>query len=127
VALDFGSSEAGAAALGTAHCFDISFLLPVDRNLCKRNHFCRITPPIAQRRRRASKTDQKLMGSRFILMRGRTTMPEQFENPEVIKLEDETVSMAGAQKRIERVAEKAAERPSRTEHEFDQDHQIISK
>ena len=54
-------------------------------------------------------------------------MAEQFENPEVIKLEDETVSMAGAQKRIERVAEKAAERPSRTEHEFDQDHQIISK
>ena len=54
-------------------------------------------------------------------------MPEQFENPEVIKLEDETVSDAAAQKRIERVSEKAAERPSRTEHEFDQDHQIISK
>jgi hypothetical protein len=67
------------------------------------------------------------MGLRFILMRGRATMPEQFENPEVIKLEDETVSDAAAQKRIERVAEKAAERPSRTEHEFDQDHQIISK
>ena len=37
-------------------------------------------------------------------------MPEQFENPEVIKLEDETVSDAAAQKRIERVAEKAAEK-----------------
>lgn len=54
-------------------------------------------------------------------------MPEQFENPEVMKLEEGTVSKAGAQKRIERVAEKAAERPSQTEHEFDQDHQIISK
>ena len=54
-------------------------------------------------------------------------MPEQFENPEVTKIEDETVSDATAKKRIERVAEKAAERPSRTEHEFDQDHQIISK
>jgi hypothetical protein len=54
-------------------------------------------------------------------------MPEQFENPEVIKLEDETASDAGAQKRIERVAEKAAEKPSRTEHDYDQSHQIISK
>ncbi|MGA2654191.1 MAG: hypothetical protein ABSF28_27020 [Terracidiphilus sp.] len=54
-------------------------------------------------------------------------MPERFENPEVIKLEDETVAKAGAQERIERVAERAAERPSRTEHEFEQDHQIISK
>ena len=40
-------------------------------------------------------------------------MPEQFENPEVIKLEEETVSEAGAQKRIERVAEKAAEKAAR--------------
>jgi hypothetical protein len=41
-------------------------------------------------------------------------MPEQFENPEVTKLEDETVSDATAKKRIERVAEKAAEKPSHT-------------
>ena len=41
-------------------------------------------------------------------------MPEQFENPEVIKLEDETVSDAAAQKRIERVAsDDDAERASR--------------
>jgi hypothetical protein len=32
------------------------------------------------------------MGARFIVMRGENNMPEQFENPEVIKLEDETVS-----------------------------------
>ena len=54
-------------------------------------------------------------------------MPEQFENPEVIKLEDETVSKAGAQKRIERVAEKAAEKASHTEQNYDQNHEIISK
>jgi hypothetical protein len=33
----------------------------------------------------------------------------------VTKLENETVSDAAAQERIERVAEKAAEKPSRTE------------
>jgi hypothetical protein len=54
-------------------------------------------------------------------------MPEQFENPEVTKLEDETASDTTAQKHIERVAEKAAEKPSRTEKDYDQDHQIISK
>jgi len=54
-------------------------------------------------------------------------MPEQFENPDVIKLEDETASDARAKKRIERVAEKAAEKPSRTEHDYDQGHLIISK
>ena len=38
-------------------------------------------------------------------------MPEQFENPEVTKLEDE----------------KAAEKASHTEQSYDEDHQIISK
>jgi hypothetical protein len=54
-------------------------------------------------------------------------MPEQFENPEAVKLENETVSDAAAQKRKERVAEKAAEKPSHTEQHYDQDHPIISK
>ncbi len=54
-------------------------------------------------------------------------MPEQFENPEVTKLEDETISDAAAQKRIERVAEKAAEKASQTEQRYDQNHQIFSK
>ena len=54
-------------------------------------------------------------------------MPEQFENPEVTKIEDETVSDATAKKRVERVAEKAAEKASRTEQRYDQDHPIISK
>jgi hypothetical protein len=54
-------------------------------------------------------------------------MPEQFENPEVTKIEDETVSDAPVQKRIERVAEKAAEKASRTEESYDRDHQVFSK
>ena len=54
-------------------------------------------------------------------------MPNQFENPEVTKLEDETVSDASAQKRIERVADKAAEKASHTEQRYDQDHPVVSK
>ena len=54
-------------------------------------------------------------------------MAEQFVNPEVTKLENETVSDAAAQKYIERVAEKAAEKASHTEQSYDQDHPIISK
>jgi len=48
-------------------------------------------------------------------------MPEQFENPEVTKLEDETVSDSTAQKHIERVAEKAAEEALHAEQRYDQD------
>jgi len=54
-------------------------------------------------------------------------MPDQFENPEVTKLEDQTVSEVAADKRIGRVAEKAAEKASRTEQHYDRDHEIISK
>jgi hypothetical protein len=67
------------------------------------------------------------MGSRFIVERRRATMPEEFENPEVIKLDDETVSGAAAQKRIEIIAEKAAEKSSRTENDYDQGHPIFSE
>lgn len=54
-------------------------------------------------------------------------MPEQFENPEATKLEDKTVSDASGEKRIERVAEKAAEKASKTEQRYDKDHNIFSK
>jgi hypothetical protein len=55
------------------------------------------------------------------------TMARQFENPEETKLEDETASNTTAQKRIERVAEKAAEKSSKGEQRYDEDHNIISK
>ena len=54
-------------------------------------------------------------------------MPKQFENPEVTKLEEETVSVSTPQKHIERVAEKAAEKASHAVQRYDQDHPIISK
>ena len=54
-------------------------------------------------------------------------MPEQFENPEATKLEDETGSDSSAQKKIERVAEKAAEKPAKVEQKYDADHIIFSK
>ena len=53
-------------------------------------------------------------------------MPKQFENPEAAKLEEETISDASAEKRIERVAETAAEKASKTEKRYDIDHTIVS-
>jgi hypothetical protein len=53
-------------------------------------------------------------------------MPEPFENPEVTKLENETVSDATAQKRIERVAEKAAGKASHTEQKYEKDEKIFT-
>jgi hypothetical protein len=54
-------------------------------------------------------------------------MAEQFVNPEVTKVEDETGSDATAKKRIEHVAEKAADKAAQTEQAYDQNHQIVSK
>jgi hypothetical protein len=54
-------------------------------------------------------------------------MPEQFENTDATKLENETVSEASAEKRIERVADKAAEQSAKTEQRYDRDHSIFSK
>jgi hypothetical protein len=61
------------------------------------------------------------------MIRGEITMPKQSENPEPRKLEDETVSDAAAEKRIDRVAEKAAGKAAKTEQSYDQDHSIFSK
>ena len=54
-------------------------------------------------------------------------MPEQFENQEAAKLEDGTVSDATAEKRIERVAEKEAEKSAKTVQHYDEEHPIFSK
>jgi hypothetical protein len=53
-------------------------------------------------------------------------MPKQFENPEAERLENEIVSDTTEEKRIERVAQKAAEQASQTEKRYDSDHTIIS-
>jgi hypothetical protein len=54
-------------------------------------------------------------------------MPEQFENSEAKKQEDKTISDATAEKRVERVADKAAEKSTKTEQRYDADHNIFSK
>jgi hypothetical protein len=54
-------------------------------------------------------------------------MPQQFENQEVTKLDDETAPDATPEERIDRVAEKAAEKSTKTEQRYDGDHNIISK
>jgi hypothetical protein len=68
-----------------------------------------------------------LAGTWFIVRQEELAMAEQFENQEVTKLEDETVSDVTAQKRIERVAEKAAEKASHAEQSYDKNHDIFSK
>jgi len=54
-------------------------------------------------------------------------MKQQFENQEAKKLEDTTDSDASTEKRINHLAEKAAEKASKTEQNYDKDHAIISK
>ena len=46
-------------------------------------------------------------------------MPEQFENPETTKLEDETVSDVSKKKTIDRVAQKAATKSTKTVQHYD--------
>jgi hypothetical protein len=53
-------------------------------------------------------------------------MPEQFETPEVTKPEDEPVADVAAEKKIEHIAEKAADKASKTEQNYDKDHTLFS-
>ena len=53
-------------------------------------------------------------------------MPKQFENPEATKLEDETVADESGDKKIERVAEKAATKSTETEQKYDKEHTIFT-
>jgi hypothetical protein len=53
-------------------------------------------------------------------------MPNQFENPETTKVEDETVVGESADKKVEHVAEKAARKSTKTEQEYDKEHNIFT-
>jgi hypothetical protein len=53
-------------------------------------------------------------------------MAQPFENPEVTKVDDETVSTESAQKATERVAEKAAVKGAKTEQKYDSEHRIFT-
>jgi hypothetical protein len=77
---------------------------------------------------RESKTDQNLFARAFMVKAGeRSTMPEQFENPNATKLENDTVSSESPEKAIERIAEEAAQKSTLREKKFDTDHKIFSK
>jgi hypothetical protein len=54
-------------------------------------------------------------------------MAKKFKNPEVTKLENKTVLDTTAQKHIERVAEKAAEKATHVEQSFDQESNDLFK
>ncbi len=54
-------------------------------------------------------------------------MPEQIGNQKTTKLEVETISDAKTEKKINQVAEDAAEKSTKTEQHYDKDHNIFSK
>lgn len=54
-------------------------------------------------------------------------MKQQFQNDEADKVKDKTDPGAAAEKRINHLADKAAEKATKTEQRYDQDHTIISK
>lgn len=54
-------------------------------------------------------------------------MKQQFENEEAKKLKDKTAPATETEQRISQLAEKAAEKASKTEQRYDKDHTIISK
>jgi hypothetical protein len=75
---------------------------------------------------RASKSDQTRTHKKVQSQTRRWTMPEQFENLETAKLEDETFAEESADKKVERVAEKAARKGTKTEQEYDKEHNIFT-
>lgn len=54
-------------------------------------------------------------------------MTEQFENQQAENLEEKTDSDASADKRINLIAEKAAEKSTKTEQLYDKNNHIFSK
>jgi hypothetical protein len=54
-------------------------------------------------------------------------MKQQFENQDAKKLKDKTEADAATEVRINHLAEKAAEKASKTEQHYDKDHSIFSK
>jgi hypothetical protein len=52
-------------------------------------------------------------------------MPVQFENPQEKKLEEETVQGTSTEKKVEVVAEKAAEKSAKIEQKFDKENSSL--
>jgi uncharacterized protein YmfQ (DUF2313 family) len=63
-----------------------------------------------------------------MVVTGGTKMTQVFENPKVEKLNDETISNATKQERVEKVADKAAEKPAKSEQHYDKNNnKLFSK
>lgn len=75
---------------------------------------------------RASKSEQTDTRKVVDSQPRRWTVPSQFENPEATKLEDETVAEGSADEKVERVAEKAARKSTKTEQEYDKEHDLFT-
>jgi hypothetical protein len=54
-------------------------------------------------------------------------MSEHFENPKAAKPEDTATSNSSAENKLEEIADKAAEKPAKTEQKYDKEHNIFSK
>jgi hypothetical protein len=78
------------------------------------------------RAKHESNTDQNIQGARFTVITGENAMSEQFKKSEATKLENQKISDASAEKRVEDIAEKAAEKASKTENNYDKDHSLFS-
>lgn len=52
-------------------------------------------------------------------------MPTQYENPQATKLEDKVISDASTEKRIDHVAEKAAEKSAKAAQQYDKENSTI--
>ncbi|HUV70386.1 MAG TPA: hypothetical protein VMW15_12035 [Terracidiphilus sp.] len=53
-------------------------------------------------------------------------MPQQFQNPDEQKVENEVAPVESSDKRLENLAEKAAQKGAKREQKYDKDHGIIS-
>lgn len=54
-------------------------------------------------------------------------MSEQFENPHEEKVKDQTTSTSSPQEKIDKVAEKEAEKSSKTVQKYDEEQPLFSK
>lgn len=52
-------------------------------------------------------------------------MSKQFENPEAVKVDDKTASDETAKQKIDRVADKLAEKPAKVEQKFDKENSTL--
>jgi hypothetical protein len=81
-------------------------------------------PPIRIGRAKSTRISK---GRGGMVITGEITMKQQFESEEAKKLKEKTDSDVATEKRINQLADKAAEKASKTEQRYDKNHTIISK